>query len=268
MKVALCVIGRLENQYAAEFVEWYKNLGFDKVFIYDNNHDSDEHFEEVLQPQVDCGFVEIVPFRNREVAQISAYNDCYSKHNKEFDWIAFFDFDEFLVLEKDNNIKDFLSKIGDYQCVKINWMTFTDNNLILNDGRPLNERFTEPADFDVKKGYSFPENNHVKSIIRCGIDKFNWSGNPHVCGMGIKCCDANGKESSNSPFQPYDFETAYLKHFSMKTIDEYINNKLKRGVGDRSYSSFKGSYKIDDFFKINEKTVEKEDYIKKWNEQH
>ena len=261
MKVALCSIGRLENQYAVEFVEWYKNLGFDKVFIYDNNHDGEEHFEEVLQPQVDCGFVEIVSFRNREVAQISAYNDCYSKHNKEFDWMAFFDFDEFLVLKKDNSIKDFLSKIDSYQCVKINWMTFTDNNLILNDGRPVNERFTEPADFEIKKSYSFPENNHVKSIIKCGIDNFKWIGNPHVCGMGLRCCDANGKESSNSPFQPYDFETAYLKHFSMKTIDEYINNKLKRGVGDRSYSSFKGSYKIDDFFKINERTKEKEEYI-------
>ena len=29
-KVAVCAIGRLENQYAREFVEWYKKLGFDK----------------------------------------------------------------------------------------------------------------------------------------------------------------------------------------------------------------------------------------------
>ena len=38
MKVALCCIGRTENQYAIEFVEWYKNLGFDKIFVYDNKH--------------------------------------------------------------------------------------------------------------------------------------------------------------------------------------------------------------------------------------
>ena len=37
---------------------------------------------------------------------------------------------------------------------------------------------------------------------------------------------------------------------------------LLNGIGDRSYSSFKGSYKIDDFFKINERTKEKEEYIK------
>ena len=36
-KVALCAIGIMENQYVAEFVNHYKNLGFDKIFLYDNN---------------------------------------------------------------------------------------------------------------------------------------------------------------------------------------------------------------------------------------
>ena len=46
MKVALCCIGRLENQYAVEFVEHYKKLGFDKIFVYDNNHSDEEYFED------------------------------------------------------------------------------------------------------------------------------------------------------------------------------------------------------------------------------
>ena len=68
MKVALCAIGRLENQYAVEYVEHYIKLGFDKIFIYDNNHDEEEHFEDVLQQFIDNGLVEIVSFRNKEVA--------------------------------------------------------------------------------------------------------------------------------------------------------------------------------------------------------
>ena len=64
MKVALCVIGRMENRYAVEYVEHYKGLGFDKIFVYDNNFGDEEHFEEVLQPYVDEGFVEIVNFRD------------------------------------------------------------------------------------------------------------------------------------------------------------------------------------------------------------
>lgn len=34
MKVALCCIGKLENRYSKEFVEYYKTIGFDKIFIY------------------------------------------------------------------------------------------------------------------------------------------------------------------------------------------------------------------------------------------
>ena len=49
LNVALVAIGRMENLYAVEFVEHYKNLGFSKIIIMDNNHDGEEHFEEVLQ---------------------------------------------------------------------------------------------------------------------------------------------------------------------------------------------------------------------------
>ena len=49
MRLALVAIGRRENRYAREFVEHYLRLGFDHVFICDNNHDGEERFEEVLQ---------------------------------------------------------------------------------------------------------------------------------------------------------------------------------------------------------------------------
>ena len=261
MKVALCCIGRLENQYAVEFVEHYKKLGFDKIFIYDNNHDGEEHFEDVLQKYIDDGFVEIVSFRNKEAAQLPAYNDCYSKHGNEYDWIAFFDFDEFLTLIEDKDIKFYLSNFENFDCVKINWMVYTDNDLVFNDHRPLLERFTTPMEYDKPVGYFFPENNHVKSIIRGGIENFRWSGNPHIPGLSIKYSDSVGNQAESSPFQPYDFSKAYIKHFTTKTIDEWVSNKKVRGVADRTYSTFTSTYNIDNFFKINNKTEEKIKYI-------
>ena len=84
MKVALCCIGRLENRYAVEFVEWYKKLGIDKIFVYDNNYDGEEHFEDVLQPYIDEGLVNMTDFRNKSVCQLEAYQDCYNNHSNEF----------------------------------------------------------------------------------------------------------------------------------------------------------------------------------------
>ena len=262
MKVALCCIGRLENQYAVEYVEYYKSIGFDKIFIYDNNHDVEEHFEDVLQSYIDDGFVTVIDYRNKEAAQLSAYNDCYSKYGNEYDWIAFFDFDEFLTLVKDKDIKSYLSHFEGFQGVKINWMIYTDNNLIKSDGRGVLERFTTPMDYDKCVTYKFPENNHTKSIICGGIEGLKWNSTPHNVN-GIKYADSIGNETNDSPFQPYNYEYAYIKHFTTKTIEEFINGKYKKGTADRDIKSFKNTTygSIDSFFKVNERTKEKDEYI-------
>ena len=75
MRVAVCVIGRLENRYAVEFVEHYKNIGVDKIFIYDNNNANEEHFEAVLAPFINEVIVDISDWRNRLRGQLNAYQD-------------------------------------------------------------------------------------------------------------------------------------------------------------------------------------------------
>ena len=52
LKVCLCTIGKKENLYASEFVDHYKKIGYDKIFIYDNNDIEDERFENVLYRQI------------------------------------------------------------------------------------------------------------------------------------------------------------------------------------------------------------------------
>lgn len=172
MKVALCCIGRMENLYIKEYVEYYKNLGIDKIFLYDNNHDGEEYFEDVIGDYINDGFVDITDFRNKTVCQLEAYQDCYDKHGDEYDWICFFDCDEFMVMKEYNNICDFLSqdKFDDFSLIHINWKCYDDNDLVVYDERPVTERFTRvkiPIDF--KKTYGFPENYHVKSIVRGGV---------------------------------------------------------------------------------------------------
>ena len=263
MKVALCCIGRLENQYAVEYVDYYKSIGFDKIFIYDNNHDGEEHFEDVLQPYIDDGFVTVIDYRDKEAAQLSAYNDCYTRYGNEYDWIAFFDFDEFLTLVKDKDIKSYLSNFEDFQGVKINWMIYTDNNFIKSDGRGVLERFTTPMEYDKVVTYDFPQNYHTKSILRGGINELKWNSTPHSI-RGIKYADSVGRSTNDSPFQPYNYELAYIKHFHTKTIDEFINGKYKKGLGDRTIENYKKYVdRIGFFFKINERTKEKEEYIDK-----
>ncbi len=60
MKTALVAIGRRENQYAREWVEHYLNIGFNHIFICDNNRYLEERFEDVIGDYVEDGKVKFV----------------------------------------------------------------------------------------------------------------------------------------------------------------------------------------------------------------
>ena len=312
--IALVAIGRRENQYAREWVQHHLAQGFDNIYIYDNNHDGEDRFDAVLgnfvaetENSAPAGStsgnpVTIIPYRNRSGAstQRDAYNDAYARFARHHDWLAFFDFDEFLCLTPAASplsiagdciavpattpgasasgtpsvrcaaaapLPTFLATIpASYNCVLINWLTMTDSGLVHNDHRPLMTRFTIPMPID-KKGIAgnFPENNHVKCIVRGGLPAVAFLQNPHVpTTPTLRCCNANGQPVAQKPRIPYTHDIAYLKHFTTKTIEEFLTNKMQRGLPDRTYEESQSSLK-DYFFKINDRTPEKEAYIKEYN---
>ena len=250
--VAVCAIGRYENRYAKEWVEHYKALGVDKIFIYDNNRPEDgEVFADVLQPYIEDGLVEIVPW---EGIQKYAYEDCYNKHNKEYAWIGFFDFDEFVEIQDGRTVKDLLSGFEFADVLAMNWRTMTDNGLLYYEDKPLKERFTQGTDESVAI------NRHVKSFVRGGIEGISFN-DPHCPNAPVlKVVNVHGITIEQKPLQPQVIhEIARVDHYNTKTADEYINVKWRRGTacGDE-YTERKRKDCIDYFFGINERTPEKE----------
>lgn len=257
MKIGLVAIGRLENDYASEFVEHHLKVGFDKVIIYDNNHRGEEYFETVLQGYIDAGNVEIVPFRDVERAQRDAYNDAYARFSDAFDWLAFFDFDEFLCLPH-GRLKELLATVpNDYDCMMVPWVIMTDNGLVRNDGRPLMERFTESLVHPSTLG---------KCIVRTRIHCLCFAKSVHVPSRPVlRCCTPTLQPAEQRNRQPQDTSVAYLKHFSTKTIEEWLTNKWPKGAAGVTYSRFTEQYK-DYFFRFNERTAEKEAFMKKFEQ--
>ena len=116
LKVCLCTIGKNENEYAIEFINYYKNYSIDKIFIYDNNDIEGERFESILNNYIKDKFVEIINYRGKNKIQLKYMNDCYQKNFQKFDWLLFYDMDEFIHLKGFNNIKLFLSKRNFGKC--------------------------------------------------------------------------------------------------------------------------------------------------------
>ena len=260
-KVGLCIICKLENLYIKEFIDYYKDLGYNHIFIYDNNDKDGERLEDVIQKYIDEGFVSITDYRgDRNRPIFRAYFDCYEKNSKEYDWISFFDIDEFLVLKPDGiKIQEFLDneRYKDCQNIKVNWVLYSDDDKIYYENKPVVERFKTPL-------YNNILNNHVKSTVRGHLPINYWKGGgtPHSSsGHNYTCCNPSGEQisKSSSLIQPYDYKYALLRHYRTKTVEEYIN-KIKKGKPDAPCGV---EYMMTMFFYTNKRTKEKIDYFNK-----
>lgn len=109
LKVLICTVAKQENKYIKEFVRHYKKLKIEKIIIYDNNDLKGENFNKILSNEIKNKFIEIIDYRGLSQPQESALNDCYNKNKMDYDWIAFYDIDEFLYIRKYSDINQFLS---------------------------------------------------------------------------------------------------------------------------------------------------------------
>ena len=262
MKVMLCCIARKENRNIREYVEHYRGIGVDNICLFDNNHDGEEDFHDAIGDYIDSGYVILKDYRNRSKCQLAAYDECYKEYGGTYDWIMFFDSDEFMFLSHNRDVKRYLGRrlFDKYDLIHVNWLDYGDNGNVRNDGRQLRERFPQPLDPATKSTYNFPDNYHVKSIVRGGLKNVLWVDTPHTPFIEGLCCNGTGIQcEGKSPLCPYDYRLAGLKHYCTKTAEEYAY-KILRGFPDGNQISARRMVEI--FFKRNEITQEKVDVFK------
>ena len=223
--LCLCTIGKKENLYAREFIEYYKSLGFDKIIIFDNNEIEEEKFEYVLKDYISNKFVEIIDIRGIISVQIPVFNYCYKKYYKLFDWIALFDFDEYLFINESQNIGNYIynKKFENCQSILFNWNIYDDNDLEKYDNRKLIQRFNH------LKYYT----SQVKSMVRGGLENVIIPSS-HIIGININhFCDSNGNKVFPQTYYSIknnNNSKAFIKHFYTKTAQEFCNKILKGDV--------------------------------------
>ncbi len=259
-KVAVCAIGRLENRYAREWVEHYKALGVDHIFICDDNRPEDgERIGDVLLEYVlDCGdgSVTIMGSKPGGSLQKDVYKEFYNVYASHYAWVGFFDFDELVRIENGRDIHDFLN---DYEAdvVSLNWRTMTDSGLVHYDERPMAERFTQGT------GEDFQINRHVKSFVRTGIKGISFN-DPHIPNAPtLQCENVLHERIEQKPVQDKVIHrVAWIDHYNTKTAEEWATLKMRRlsPCGDEYNREMKAK-NVDYFFSINERTPEKEEIL-------
>jgi hypothetical protein len=246
IKVCICTIGKLENLYIREFLEYYNKLGVDKIFIYDNNEINGEHFETVIYDYIIKNYVSIINFRGYLKPQFKMMKSCYKKNYLKYDWIIFIDIDEFLYLKNYSSIKKYLKEVKFNKCkiIYLNFIFYSDNNFLYYKNKSVISRFKERS-FNNKRYWG-------KSIVRGNIAGFKITS-PHRLTNKIKLCNGFGKISKSFKIDSKYYD---IKHYSFKSTEEYCY-KLNRGniLYDNNYQ-FKFR-KINKYFQYNRITLNK-----------
>ena len=257
-------MGREENRYVRELIEYYSKIGVEKFILGDNNRLNTEKLSDVIQDYINDGTVDIIELFGSALGQSELYQMVYEKYKSKCNWFLLFDFDEYLEVHFENgknlNLNNFLTNeiFDKCEAILFNWVVYSDNDLIYYDNRPLNKRFTEPYFNDV-------DNIYVKSVVRSGLNKKSFLPNKsnHIPEKNVVICNSKGQIINNyNPYliRPPVYDYGYLKHFTTKTTEEFCGKML---IGHPRNLSFNYEERVQIFFKHNKFSEEKLKFFEK-----
>jgi predicted HAD superfamily phosphohydrolase YqeG len=235
MKIALVCIAKNEDNYIKEWVDYHKKIGFDKIFIFENNWVCNIIDDVVVKIKFDG-----------EMKQVSAYNYFIENFKDVYDWCLFIDVDEFLVLKNNINVKDFIRQYGNVENgIAINWVLFGNNNhtKVIGNNYSVLDRFT-------KRQKNI--NQHIKTFLKLKNKNVKMV-DPHHPNVTIYDTNLTEVKSALNPRGVID--VVQINHYFCKTEEEFML-KINRGRADilekRNFNDWHvhNTNEIDDFFAL------------------
>lgn len=268
MRVALCCMAKNENKYINDFVKWYVRLGVDMIYIYDNNEIGSSNLLDYISVGLH-NKVKIIDIKGQKEKHLQQriYTEFYNEYKDTFEWCLFVDIDEFLVNMP--NIKLSLSnRVYDkYNQIRVMWRVYGDDDLITRDmTKPVYKVFNKPITSSLMRDLKTKGNleKQGKFILRGGLDNVKITS-PHFASYGnrdnlVESCLPNGERCYSKVVinEPYFRNNVYIHHYMTKSLSEFIEQKLNRN--DAVYNQ---SIVLDYYWRINKKTKEKIEYLKK-----
>lgn len=244
MKNALVCIAKDEDNYLDEWLRYHLKLGFDEIFVYQN----DWRYGKPVPPGVTM--LEM----DGEARQLPAYNDFIDGRSGGFGYAAFWDCDEYLCLKKDRNVAEFFARYSGVPAVGINWRCFGDSGMagVADGNYSLVTRFLKCESC---------LNKHIKTAVNLAMvgNSFHFV-NPHFVDAAWAndvTADVSLRHWIRGPFNDADKESdvAQLNHYNSKTWEEF-QVKFRRGKADTPTSHPAYMYTEENFRRHNKNDVE------------
>ena len=261
MKVYLISSAKMEELYIEDWVNYYLNLGIDKIIINDNNDkDYPYQLKDILKKYIDSGVVILERYYDTHtLTNETTEKDLkfiltwlYDKYKDSCEWMLKMDIDEYLEIpETNNDIRKFLlqDKFNNIDCIVLPWKLYKVKPEYLKyyTKIPNSERFVEKN--PDKHSYSkhkqcfkyiikcpnviecsthLPSNIYVEKdnqIIYYDINKIVFPDGNHVDNnfVGKKSETVNSKY--NLEYREYLcnlYNIAFINHYRYKSDEEFF----------------------------------------------
>ena len=211
--LGLCAIAKDETPFLREWVGYHQYIGFEKIYIYDN--ESAVPVRDALADFYDAGVFDSYSLQGKGM-QLTAYNHCLKNHGHEFEWLAFFDLDEFLCLKRDCDARVLMRDYEAYSGISINWDMFGSSGFL---GRPqgmVTRKYRQSL------GYTI----NCKCIVRPAQVRLILSPHHFLFHEGVSV-NAD-EETTVGAYTPPAVDRVCLNHYWSRSQQDY-EDKLRRG---------------------------------------
>lgn len=204
----------------AEWIAHHLMLGFDKIIVFD--HLSSVPITSLIRTDFNgrLNIIAVSETGNIKIKLMERALDIASKGN--YSWMLYLDADEFVNLNKFNNIKDFLYLFKEADAIGVNWLMFGTSGHKEQPKGLITENFIR-SEIRIDK--------HVKSFVRpsCAVRAIN----PHyfVIANPSRFYSGNGTRMKMGPFniQPLPFikSAIYIAHYYTQSEEEHTRRKTR-----------------------------------------
>ena len=247
-KISICAIFRDEATILKEWIEYHRIVGVSHFYLYNNF--SEDNYLEILKPYIDDDIITLIDWPYKQ-AQMAAYQDCVDRFKNETKWIGFIDLDEFVVPNKHyDNIYSFLKQFDSKRPIVIMyWRYFGSSGkierdrtkLIIEDFTSCWYKYANIGKFFYNTDYDYnPSEKFTTGYMHYRWGAYRGKNLPPV-NVFDKCV------LRNVHIVPNDEMPIQINHYLLKSYNEYMEKKAKRGGGVHAIQ--KGFHDNEYFFR-------------------
>lgn len=240
-------MAKCEEHYIRDWVSYHLRIGFDKIYLMDNNDKDERSYKDILDDFVQSGKVDIIDIRGLRGMQNNMYNMLY--YSIPFKWMAVIDIDEFIWFNENgkySNIKQFINEITNYNShefgIMLQWHCYASSGDDKPSEKPIWEANNQLIPFNLRKDCRCEYiHNWCKSIYKPGYritlnEHFAWEttydkNNTYNWIFEVDCSGnpITKDDLINISYDEFIKQNVFIKHFMLRNIDDFFKRKYLRG---------------------------------------